>query len=339
MANVNERFTNYDEFEFAQQRRDAAKLKKELQAKRDANQGLQKPVASKKFKKTTLQKQMDANGKKPEEVDSINSIIKDLRTRFLINGREIPGDESIKKMQQFMRFTSRDLAKKNIAGGSIFTDSNQTKKEDEFGNIFNNVYKIRKPAMEIASILKSTGKFDTQHLESLKNKILDLCDALSTAPYEIIHDPAALDAIQRKVPFWVGGSSEGGGHNVGFRDILRQFNKDMKNQTYQQIANRIEDFISNGKDPLSYVAESKKTTIKESQLKQLIKESIINALNEGTTDNEILDKWNQVEETIGAQQMLDCIFQWVDEDTINQWLQWFENEEWVSFDNNEDEEY
>ena len=79
--------------------------------------------------------------------------------------------------------------------------------------------------------------------------------------------------------------------------------------------------------------------VNESQLKEMIKESIKRHLNEGTTDNEIFDKWNQVEETIGARQMLDCIFQWVDEDTINQWLQWFEDEEWVSFDNNEDEEY
>ena len=34
MANVNERFTNYDEFEFAQQNREAAKRKKEIMAKR-----------------------------------------------------------------------------------------------------------------------------------------------------------------------------------------------------------------------------------------------------------------------------------------------------------------
>jgi hypothetical protein len=80
-----------------------------------------------------------------------------------------------------------------------------------------------------------------------------------------------------------------------------------------------------------------KVMVNESQLKKMIRESIKRHLNEGTSDNEILDKWNQVEETIGAQQMLDCIFQWVDEDTINQWLQWFEDEEWVSFDNNEDE--
>jgi hypothetical protein len=80
-----------------------------------------------------------------------------------------------------------------------------------------------------------------------------------------------------------------------------------------------------------------KVMVNESQLKEMIRESIKRHLNEGTSDNEILDKWNQVEETIGAQQMLDCIFQWVDEDTINQWLQWFEDEEWVSFDNNEDE--
>lgn len=83
----------------------------------------------------------------------------------------------------------------------------------------------------------------------------------------------------------------------------------------------------------------KKNKIKEDKLRQLIKESIISVLNEGTMDNEIVDKWYQVQEAIGSQQMLDCIFQWVDEDTISQWLQWFEDEEWISFDDNEDEEY
>ena len=79
--------------------------------------------------------------------------------------------------------------------------------------------------------------------------------------------------------------------------------------------------------------------VNESQLKEMIKESIKRHLNEGTTDNEIADKWNQVQEAIGAQQMLDCIFQWSSSDQIEQWLQWFEDEEWISFDNNEDEEY
>lgn len=338
MANVNERFTNYDEFEFAQQNREAAKRKKEIMAKRAAEQGFQEPV--KKVKKTALQKQMDANNRNPEQVDTINNIIEDLRTRFLINGREVPGDESIKKMQQFIRNTDMYLAKKNIAGGAIFTDTNRFgKNKEEFANIYDNVQKIRIPVREIQYILKNTKKFDNEHLELIKNKLLDLGDALNIAPDEIIHDEAALRAIQARVPFWVGGSSEGGGHNVGFRDILRQFKKDNKNQTYQKIANRIEEYITNGKDPLSYVAESKKTTIKEGQLRQLIKESIIRVLNEDTTDNEAVDKWYQVQEAIGAQQMLECIFNWSSSDQIEQWLQWFEDEEWISFDNNEDEEY
>lgn len=81
------------------------------------------------------------------------------------------------------------------------------------------------------------------------------------------------------------------------------------------------------------------TKISEKQLNKLIKESIIKVLNEGTSDNETIDKWYQVQEAIGAQQMLDCVFNWSSSDQIEQWLQWFEDEEWISFDNNDDEEY
>lgn len=83
----------------------------------------------------------------------------------------------------------------------------------------------------------------------------------------------------------------------------------------------------------------KKNKIKEDKLRQLIKESIISVLNEGTTDEKAINKWFQVQEAIGSQQMLDCIFQWSSSDQIEQWLQWFEDEEWISFDDNEDEEY
>lgn len=79
--------------------------------------------------------------------------------------------------------------------------------------------------------------------------------------------------------------------------------------------------------------------INESKLKQIIRESIVKALNEGTSDEVTIDKWYQVQEAIGAEQMLDCIFNWSSSDQIDQWLQWFEDEEWISFDNNEDEEY
>lgn len=79
--------------------------------------------------------------------------------------------------------------------------------------------------------------------------------------------------------------------------------------------------------------------INESNLKQIIRESIVKVLNEGTTDEVAIDKWFMIQEAIGPQQMLDCIFNWSSSDQIEQWLQWFEDEEWISFDNNEDEEY
>ena len=77
--------------------------------------------------------------------------------------------------------------------------------------------------------------------------------------------------------------------------------------------------------------------VNESQLKEMIKESIKRHLNEGTSFQDSIDKWNTVKEQIGAEQMLECIYQWTNSDQIDQWLQWFEDEEWVNFDNNEEE--
>lgn len=83
----------------------------------------------------------------------------------------------------------------------------------------------------------------------------------------------------------------------------------------------------------------KENKIKEDKLRQIIKESIKKYLNEGTSFQDSIDKWYQVQKAIGSQQMLDCIFKWSSSDQIEQWLQWFEDEEWISFDNNEGEEY
>lgn len=333
MSKINEKTTSWDSFEMRNQKSANEKLRQQLAAKRGVQLDPEKRKAANRIKSSD----------NVVREDTISSIIEDLKNRFLITGKEMVGGPSVRAMQQFMRKTDGIMAKKNNAGGSIFTDNNKDKNFDELASVYENVRQIRIPVNEIAYILKNTKKYDTQHLELLRNKILDLCEVMPLAIHEIIHDKFVLGQIQKQVPFWVGGSEIAGGHNIGMRDILRQFNKDLKNQTYQQIAQRIDDYITKGKDPLSYVAESKngKFTIKESALRKMIAESLARVINEGTSSSDSISKWNECVEVIGAEQMLQCIFKWSNSDQIDQWLEWFEEEGWVDFgvSDYEDEEY
>ena len=319
---LSERYTSWEEEEFRQQRLAARKRAKELAQKRETErtQNLA-PIKKNKAKLNPVVAKTNA--------DSIEGIIDDLKNRFLNQGKEMSGDASVRAMQQFMRYTDRELSKKNIAGGSIFTETNRTKFADSLGEIYDNVQKIRVPVLEIAYILKNTKKFDNQHLEQLMYKLQDLCENIPLAVHEILHHPAVLDAIQHRVPFWVGANEQGGGHNIGLRQVLKQFEKDIRNQTYKQIANRIDEFIKNGKDPMSYVSESVQSDlvktlgeyeegkvssekanqaimnlanssngnvkINESQLKDIIRESLKEILKERESLNfpEYAEKYNK----------------------------------------------
>lgn len=65
----------------------------------------------------------------------------------------------------------------------------------------------------------------------------------------------------------------------------------------------------------------------EKKLKTIIAESLKKVLSEGmTTDNPNLEKWLYLQERIGAESMLECIFNWSSSSQIEEWLQWFEDE-------------
>ena len=65
----------------------------------------------------------------------------------------------------------------------------------------------------------------------------------------------------------------------------------------------------------------------EKKLKTIIAESLKKVLSEGmTTDNPNLDKWMYLQERVGAESMLECIFNWSSSSQIEEWLQWFEDE-------------
>ena len=72
--------------------------------------------------------------------------------------------------------------------------------------------------------------------------------------------------------------------------------------------------------------------INEKRLKSIIAESLKKVLNEGMlSDNPAFEKWEYLEDMVGAEKMLDCIFRWSSVEQIEKWIEWFEKEGY--FDN------
>ena len=54
----------------------------------------------------------------------------------------------------------------------------------------------------------------------------------------------------------------------------------------------------------------------ESELRGLIRESVNRVLNEGTTDQNMFNQWDDIKEQIGAEAMLDAIYNYMSSDEI-----------------------
>lgn len=50
-----------------------------------------------------------------------------------------------------------------------------------------------------------------------------------------------------------------------------------------------------------------KRRINESMLKSIVRNSVKRVLNEGSTNQNLYNQWLDIQETIGAEQFLDCI--------------------------------
>ena len=73
--------------------------------------------------------------------------------------------------------------------------------------------------------------------------------------------------------------------------------------------------------------------IKRSQLKEMIKRM----LREGNSFQDSYDKWQELLYAVGADTMLDCIYQWASIDQKEQWIEWFEEEGYIeSYDIDDD---
>lgn len=75
--------------------------------------------------------------------------------------------------------------------------------------------------------------------------------------------------------------------------------------------------------------------ISESVINRAINNSMRRMVNEGTTDSDVIDKWQEVKDSLGASKMIDDIFNYLSSDQIEKILGWF-NEDYQLFDDDEE---
>ena len=75
--------------------------------------------------------------------------------------------------------------------------------------------------------------------------------------------------------------------------------------------------------------------ISESVINRAINNSMRRMVNEGTTDSDVIDKWQEVKDSLGASKMIDDLFKYLSEDQIVKILGWF-NEDYQLFDDDEE---
>ena len=75
--------------------------------------------------------------------------------------------------------------------------------------------------------------------------------------------------------------------------------------------------------------------ISESVINRAINNSMRRMVNEGSTDSDVIDKWQEVKDIIGESQMVNDIFNYLSSDQIEKILGWF-NEDYQLFDDDEE---
>ena len=90
---------------------------------------------------------------------------------------------------------------------------------------------------------------------------------------------------------------------------------------------------------ISEVKKKQKQTVKlnENTLKVLIAESLKRVLKEGmTTDNPVYDKWYEAKDLLGAEEMLNAIWNYLDSSQIEQIIEWLD-QDYELWDEDEEE--
>ena len=109
------------------------------------------------------------------------------------------------------------------------------------------------------------------------------------------------------------------------------------------------NYHNNRADNLRYVpkkgraerkaAEAAQAPVNGEVIDKVVAESIRRVLNEGTTSNLAYERWEQLKEYPGCEQMVDDIFNYLSSDQIDKLIEWF-NEDYELWDDDaEDEEW
>ena len=59
------------------------------------------------------------------------------------------------------------------------------------------------------------------------------------------------------------------------------------------------------------------------RIQQIIRESIYKVINEGTTYDDTIQKWELLKEQVGCEQMVSDIFNYLSSDQLEQLVEWF----------------
>ena len=73
----------------------------------------------------------------------------------------------------------------------------------------------------------------------------------------------------------------------------------------------------------------------QNRIKQIVRESLYRAINEGTTSDDTFEKWELLKEQVGCEQMVNDIFNYLSSDQLEQLIEWF-NQDYDLWYYNED---
>ena len=65
----------------------------------------------------------------------------------------------------------------------------------------------------------------------------------------------------------------------------------------------------------------KRIRLTEGDLHRIVKESVNRIIKEGTTDRDVQSMWDEAQEMMGAESMLEALYDYLDSDTIEDFFQ------------------
>lgn len=61
----------------------------------------------------------------------------------------------------------------------------------------------------------------------------------------------------------------------------------------------------------------------KNKIQQIIRECIYKTINEGTSFDDTIQKWETLKEQVGCEQMVEDIFNYLSSDQLDQLVEWF----------------